>query len=162
MTTDIMFQPSNYSTVRHGRIDGFTLTELLITIAISAILLAIGIPSFTGFILGQRVKTASSDIAYAASFARSEAIKRNREVVVAAATTGWQDGWSVKVDDVMLSQQAPYSGVTISGPVDLTFTYTGSGRPSAAVAPFQISGSTSVRCVTIDLSGLPSSKTGSC
>lgn len=140
---------------------GFTLTELLVTIAISAILLAIGIPSFTGFILGQRVKTASSDIAYAAAYARSEAIKRNREVVVAAAATGWQDGWSVKVDTATLSQQAAYSGVTISGPgADLI--YTGSGRLSVAVTPFQISGSTSVRCVTIDLSGLPNSKTGSC
>ncbi|MFD2270066.1 Tfp pilus assembly protein FimT/FimU [Undibacterium arcticum] len=35
---------------------GFTLIELMVTISIAAILLAIAVPSFRDFILGQRIK----------------------------------------------------------------------------------------------------------
>jgi len=67
---------------------GFTLTELMVKVTIAAILLAIGIPSFRSFILGQRVKTASFDTVYTLTLARSEAIKRNSDVVITPASGG--------------------------------------------------------------------------
>ena len=67
---------------------GFTLIELMVVISIMAVLLGIGVPSFKSFIAGQRVKTAAGDFSLALVFARSEAIKRNADVTVTAASSG--------------------------------------------------------------------------
>ena len=143
---------------------GFTLTELMVTVTIAAILLAIGIPSFRSFILGQRVKTASFDTGYTLTLARSEAIKRNSDVVITPASGGWQNGWTVTNGDTTLSQQAAYPGVTITSSVT-SLTYSNSGRLTGTVNPtFEISdiNDASTRCITVNLSGLPTSKLGTC
>lgn len=154
-----------------SRYRGFTLIELMVVVALAAILLGIGVPSFTGFIAGQRLKTAAGDFAMAAVFARSEAIKRNTDVVITAASsgaTGWRDGWTVAVagvGGVLLSTQAAYAGLTFSGPSS-AITYKGTGRLSAAATTMTITGQNgSTRCVAFDLSGMPrstTSTTGAC
>jgi type IV fimbrial biogenesis protein FimT len=73
---------------------GFTLIELMIVVTLLAVMLGIGIPSFRGFIAGQRVKTAAYDFATALLVARSEAIKRNTTVTI-APTGSWIGGWTV-------------------------------------------------------------------
>ena len=145
---------------------GFTLIELMVVVALAALLLGIGVPSFTGFIAGQRVKTAASDFSMAAVFARSEAIKRNADVTVTAVSSGadgWKDGWTVASGGTQLSTQSAYSGLTFAGPSS-AITYKSTGRLSAAVANMTITGrdGSAVRCVSFDLSGLPKSKLGAC
>lgn len=148
---------------------GFSLIELLFTIAIAAIFAALAAPSFRDFIAGQRVKTASYDISYALTGARSEAIKRNLNVVLAPGTGGWQNGWNVTTvsgtTTITITQHEPFVDLTITGPAT-NLTYNSSGRLTAAANPFavssSVSSSVSPRCVSIDLSGLPSSKTGAC
>jgi type IV fimbrial biogenesis protein FimT len=144
---------------------GFTLIELMVVVALAAILAAIAAPSFKSFVSGQRVKTAASDFAMAAILARSEAIKRNADVTITAVTpgdaTGWEDGWTVAVGGTALSQQQAYAGVTFAGPAT-AITYKGSGRLSAAVDTMTITGTDgSVRCVAFDLSGMPKSSKSS-
>jgi prepilin-type N-terminal cleavage/methylation domain-containing protein len=85
------------------RVGGFTLIELMVTITIVGILLAIGVPSFRGFVAGQRVKTASYDISSVLTYARSEALKRNADVVITPNTGGWQNGWCVAAGPSTLS-----------------------------------------------------------
>lgn len=147
---------------------GFTLIELMVVVALAAIMASLAAPSFKSFVSGQRVKTAASDFAMAAILARSEAIKRNADVTITPATsgaTGWKDGWSVAVGGTQLSQQQAYTGVTFSGPSS-AITYTGAGRLGAAVTIMTITGSDgSARCVAFDLSGMPKSSkssTGTC
>jgi len=144
---------------------GFSLIELLFTIAIAAIFAALAAPSFRDFIAGQRVKTASYDISYTLTGARSEAIKRNLNVVLAPVSGNWQNGWTVTTGTTTIAQHEPFVDLTITGPAP-DLTYNSSGRLAAAVAPFAISSSVSTgaapRCVRVDLSGLPSSKTGAC
>ena len=139
---------------------GFTLIELMVVVALAAILAAMAAPSFKSFVSGQRVKTATSDFAMAAILPRSEAIKRNADVTITSVTagaTGWKDGWTVAVGGTPLSQQQAYTGVTFSGPTS-AITYNGSGRLSAAVTSMTISGTDgSARCVAFDLSGMPKS-----
>ena len=150
-----------------ARSRGFTLIELMVVVALAALLLGLGVPSFTGFIATQRVKTAASDFAVAAVFARSEAIKRNEDVTVTAVSSGaggWKDGWTVAVaGGTQLSTQSAYSGVTFAGPSS-AITYKSTGRLSASVTDMRISGhdGSAVRCVSFDLSGLPKSKLGAC
>jgi type IV fimbrial biogenesis protein FimT len=80
---------------------GFTLIELMITIAIVAILITVGVPSMTEFAAQQRVRTAASDLAGDMALARAEAIKESRRAIlerIDGATGTWKDGWRICVD----------------------------------------------------------------
>ncbi|MBZ4192818.1 MAG: Tfp pilus assembly protein FimT/FimU [Candidatus Contendobacter sp.] len=85
---------------------GFTLIELIITLAIAAIVMTIGVPAFQDMIRNNRMIAQTNDFISALSFTRSEAIKRGRPVVLckssggaACATTGpWDQGWMIFVD----------------------------------------------------------------
>ena len=146
---------------------GFTMVELLISIAVLGIMAAIAVPSFREFMAGQRIKTASFDIMAVLTLARSEAIKRNVDILVTPATGGWANGWTVAASGVAaLNQQSALTGVTITcaGGCPDPVTYMGNGRLAATVNPFQISSaaSTQVRCISIDLSGRANARTGGC
>ncbi len=80
---------------------GFTLIELMITLVILAIVITVGAPSLAGFVASQRVRTTASDLMSDMAFARAEAIKESRRVIMqrlAGATSTWKDGWNICVD----------------------------------------------------------------
>jgi type IV fimbrial biogenesis protein FimT len=66
---------------------GFTLTELLIVIAVAAVLLTVGVPGFRDFILMQRLKGVNAQLVTDLQFARSEAAARNQWARVAFRTS---------------------------------------------------------------------------
>lgn len=61
---------------------GFTLVELLVVIALVAIILALAAPSFTGTLARKRLEGVASELATDLQYARSEAVQRNRAVGV--------------------------------------------------------------------------------
>ncbi len=67
---------------------GFTLVEMMITIAISAILLSIAVPSFQHLMTNNRVGTQASDLMTDFALARSEAVKRGVKVSICASSSG--------------------------------------------------------------------------
>lgn len=144
---------------------GFTLIELLTVVALASVMMVIGIPSFKSFVAGQRVKTATGEFASAATFARSEAIKRNAEVGLFAASGGWVNGWSVRVGTTSLNEQVAYTGVSMTSGVT-SVVYLGSGRlkEQTLTTSLQVNGTgtDAVRCVSFDLSGLPKTRLGAC
>lgn len=153
------------------RTRGFTLIEMMVVVAIAAIMLGIGVPSFKSFIAGQRVKTAATDFAMAAINARSEAIKRNVPVSLTAAAGGWANGWATTGGGLSLASQSPYKGLQMTLSNATTITYAGSGRLDPSTVPdptkpptFQVNDpdKTAVRCISFDLSGLPKSRKGAC
>ncbi|MCD2449271.1 GspH/FimT family protein [Methylicorpusculum oleiharenae] len=77
---------------------GFTLIELMITIAIAGIIATMAIPSFNDTIRSNRLTTQANELITAFNFARSEAIKRGHPVVVRKTGTNWENGWQVFVD----------------------------------------------------------------
>ncbi len=84
---------------------GFTLLELMITVAIAAILLAIAIPSFESTIARSQLTTKTNDFLAGLASARTEAIKNNTRVVMCASANGttctgapWTGGWLVFID----------------------------------------------------------------
>ncbi len=77
---------------------GFTLLELLVALAVLAILLTIAIPSFTTTLDRQRIDSAADSLASGLAFTRLEAIKRNRVVTIAPMGEDWNSGWRVFLD----------------------------------------------------------------
>lgn len=88
---------------------GFTLVELLVAVAITAILAVMAAPSFSSFVSKGRADSASQQLFSDLNAARVEAIKRNRRVLVCpspntptvnscAAGNNWSNGWVLCVD----------------------------------------------------------------
>src|SRR5512143_2640122 len=114
---------------------GFTLIELLVTISIVAILAALAVPSFNAIALSSKLNAISSSFMASAQLARSEAIKRNAPVTLAAASGGWQNGWVVQAGTTVLFSQAKLpNGFQLSGNVtSIDFKPTGVGATSATL-----------------------------
>ncbi len=77
---------------------GFTLLELMVTLAIAAILATTAMPGFTQSIVKNRLTTYNNELVGALNLARSEAIKRNQQVIVRKTGANWENGWHVFVD----------------------------------------------------------------
>jgi type IV fimbrial biogenesis protein FimT len=81
---------------------GFSLVELMVVIAIVAILAGVAAPSFRSMLQNNRVSAAASALQVTLSLARSEAVKRGgdaRVTVAANQTAGhWENGWTVFFD----------------------------------------------------------------
>lgn len=66
--------------------EGVTLVELMVTLAVAAIVLSVGIPTFSEFIQNNRMTAAANDLVSSMHLARSEALQRRVPVVVCAST----------------------------------------------------------------------------
>ncbi|MDE1464091.1 GspH/FimT family pseudopilin [Spartinivicinus poritis] len=87
---------------------GFTLIELMVTIAVLAIIAGIGIPSMSNFIDNNRMNSAKDRLAAAISLARSDAITNNTITFICGLKTAdasecsdtgeWKFGWMVFSD----------------------------------------------------------------
>ncbi len=102
------------------RADGFTLVELMITLAVAAIVLSFAVPSFTETIKANRLTVATNDYVAAVNLARSEAIRRGVRVNVEAVVPGvagneWGGGWRVAIEGgaTLRSFDAPDATVTM-------------------------------------------------
>ena len=87
---------------------GFTMMELLTPLALVAVLTAIAVPNLRPFIQNSRLTSGSNDLLRSFQLARTEAIKRQRNVVVCASANpltgtptcsyGTFNGWIVFED----------------------------------------------------------------
>ena len=126
---------------------GFTLIELMITLVIAAIVLTIGIPSFSDLIKNNRLVSYANEFVAGAHLARSEAIKRRRYGYICASSnqssctggTNWAVGWIAWIDnngdavpqtaELLRAQQA----------LEGTVTYTSNGASQFRFDPTGIS-----------------------
>ena len=88
---------------------GFTLIEVMITVAVLGLLLAIGVPSLTNIIGNMAVRTNAEAINSAIQFARAEAIRRNAAVKIEMSAAG--TSWSIRfVSDNSVLQERGEEG----------------------------------------------------
>jgi type IV fimbrial biogenesis protein FimT len=160
-------------TKMRDRVRGFTLIELLVVLTVLGIMVGLAVPSFRNFIASQRVKTVAYDLTTSFVLARSEAVKRNADVTVAAASASdWTQGWTVKVGTTTtttLQLKQPVAGVSISkaasaSVIPPSFVYGASGRMTSGSGTqyLQINVASFIKCVTIDTTGIPSTKSVAC
>ena len=150
------------------RARGFTLIELVTTITVMAILAGLALPSFSAFIANQRIRNVSFDLMAAITLARSQAVTRNTNVSLQRVGTEWDGGWRVTDGTLRFHDQEAYKNLSITDSQGLgAITYGKDGRTVTASTKFTIAPSPEVsgvssRCVSIGLSGVPSSSTGAC
>ena len=139
---------------------GFSMTELLVTLSLAAILATIAVPAFNGMIASQRARTFASDLYATLAKARSEAITLNQNVTLQANAGGWQNGWQIlDANNNVLDNHAAATGVTVTPTPSVT--YRASGRlPAGGAAPVFVISTTSGatvnhQCVSVDLGGRP-------
>lgn len=145
----------------HGRprpaAKGFTVLELMVTVAVGALLVAIGVPALNNFVLNDRDISQINSLVASFNYARSEAIKQHLAsgVVVCPSSDGatcngtpaWSGGWVVVNTDPSLAgtpqaviQAVPALGgsntVTASGSgaSGITFQYNGGIANSQSLA----------------------------
>ncbi len=82
---------------------GMTLYELLVVLAIGAVLLSLAAPSFTKLVKSNRLTTQVNEFVASVNFARNVAIKRGGRVslcrsddgATCATAGGWEQGWII-------------------------------------------------------------------
>ena len=83
------------------RLKGYSLYELLMTLALAALVMTIGVPSFGQLVADKRLRTEVDALFHAIHRARSESIARRRVVSICPSRDGrycepgkdWSSGW---------------------------------------------------------------------
>lgn len=138
---------------------GFTLVEMVITVAVLAILTAIAIPNYQRFVIESRMTAQANELITALHLARSEAVKRNAPVSVSAKDGDWASGWEV-VDaggNVLRDFGALKDGSSLDSDAD-TITFQSNGQAGVVALELRPSdtGLSPGRNVSVDLAGRPS------
>ncbi|MGH8786582.1 MAG: GspH/FimT family pseudopilin [Cupriavidus necator] len=146
---------------------GFTLVELLCAMSVLAILAVAAAPSFSSLIANQRVRGASLDLTSALLLARSEAVKRNATVTLAATGAAWTTGWAVTAGAETVRSFGPYGGLTITPSAAGGVALGNDGRLTGAAMTFEVApnGDTAAAsrvCVQVSETGRVASATGAC
>jgi type IV fimbrial biogenesis protein FimT len=127
---------------------GMTLVELLAALAIFALILGFGVPSYRDWIASRQLANHAEYLAETLTQARSEAVKRQARVNVCKSSDGkqcatsgtWSAGWIMYEDDnrdgsieaaenVIRHEPAPRNGITVTAnrPLDSYVSYTNFG-----------------------------------
>ena len=128
---------------------GFTLIELLLGLIVSGILAQLAVPGFKSLLDSQTRLSAAQALASGLRYARTQAIARNRTVVIHALDDDWSRGWRVVVDmngrghldddnPILLERQdngrIPIVGKT---PVRTQIRFSGLGEPLLSAGGFR-------------------------
>jgi type IV fimbrial biogenesis protein FimT len=136
----------------HAAVAGFTLIELMVTVALAAMLMLVAVPSYVQFQRNAQLSDAVSNFIAAVNAARSNAMKEGYNTyVVPNSASNWSSGWMVFTDSnfdqsasgekTVLSHDAIDSGITVKTGSGSTLAsgyvlFNGSGYPRTKTGGF--------------------------
>lgn len=130
---------------------GFTLIELMVTLAVAAVLMMVAVPSLTTFKRNAELTSATNTLLASINAARGEAMKRGRSAMVVANGSSWSSGWTVFVDTVATQSYTDADFTVLVQPALTNFTVTGTpGSTATGATPYLL----------FDASGYSKTKTG--
>ena len=153
---------------------GFTLLELIVTLTIVSLVMAIGVPSLRDFIKNDRLSTQINTLVGHLALARSEAVKRHQPVVVCASSNqascqsnDWKDGWIVFADvdasadvsagdEILRVQQSLDGDSTLNSTAGAIVIYDARGFAPNSAGSFSLCddrGATHLKSITISNTG---------
>ena len=153
MTTQIHGGTTIAMNIKHT---GFTLIELMVVLAIAAILTSVAVPSFRSMIQNNRLATQANELTGTMNFARSEAIKRGSRVTVCVSAdqttctggTAWAGGWIAFADpdnsatftagDTLLRVRGTLEGGSTLGGAATAVQYLPSGMLNAGTGNYAL------------------------
>lgn len=113
---------------------GFTLIELMVTVAIAAVMLMVVGPNLSAFKRNAELTSATNTLVGAINAARTEAMKRGMSSLIVPTNNGssWNDGWIVFVDNNRTQSYDSAADVTVLVQTALQSYFSVSGNNSAA------------------------------
>ncbi len=169
-------------------LDGFTLIELMITIAVAGVLLALGTPAYQDFVANSKRTAAVNDLLADFQISRSSSVTRNSRIVLCSSgnlttcanSNNWAGGWIIFDDadadgvkdggELILSthEPVPQNVMTASfraiayRPNGRVITYSPVGTVSGTLGTVTICdsrGASMARAIVINNSGRPKTST---
>ena len=130
---------------------GFTLVELMVTLAVAVVLLSTAVPSLRTFTLRNQMATSQSAFMGTLAYARTEAARRGTAVFIVAMAGGpagneYANGWDVFADAdadgvfgagdgaSLRHYEAPPASLVFHGPNRVTINSSGYLSPAAALS----------------------------
>ena len=110
---------------------GFTLTELMIAVAILGTLVTVALPSFRTMILNYQVRVAAESMSNGLSRARAEGVSRNATVkFVLGSGTSWtvSDSAGTTIDSRASSEGSANATISATPSTATTITYNNLGQ----------------------------------
>lgn len=97
---DPLITPAGTGCAAGARMHGLTLAELLVTLAVAAVLATLAGPAFGSLVLDTRLASSSLQLAQAINHGRAEALRRGQPVTLCGRDSGcgnWQGGWQLRL-----------------------------------------------------------------